>query len=204
MPTPGRTRNFLTSGSWASSYASPTQPTAFDTMAAEIGCADFISNAAANVNGSTPPESALFGAKSCTTRTANSPFVSVPVLSRPAAVMEGNASTVSAFLMSRPRVAAAAIAQVVAKGAPITIAQGQAVSRITKPRSSQVWKSPLVASGTSVQTTSTTNRTKGVQIRANLSSINCLPVLCICASCTFASSCERVESDCPFDSVTST
>lgn len=45
-----------------------------------------------------------------------------------------SSSTVCGFLMSTPRVAAAAIAHVVAKGAPITIAQGHAVSRITKPR----------------------------------------------------------------------
>ena len=42
MPMPGRFRNFFTSGSCAASNASPTQPTALETMAAEIGWADFL------------------------------------------------------------------------------------------------------------------------------------------------------------------
>lgn len=71
-------------------------------------------------------------------------------------VMPGcNNSTVSAFLMSNPRVAAAAMAHVVAKGAPITTAQGQAVSRITKPRWIHSWKFWRVAQGTMVHTIST-------------------------------------------------
>lgn len=42
MPMPGRFRNFFTSGSCAASNASPTQPTALETMAAEIGWTDFL------------------------------------------------------------------------------------------------------------------------------------------------------------------
>mmetsp|Transcript_21105 Transcript_21105/g.49131 ORF Transcript_21105/g.49131 Transcript_21105/m.49131 type:complete len:213 (-) Transcript_21105:31-669(-) len=183
-PTPGKLRNFLTSVTALDLCASAMHPKAFDTIAAAMGCADFISRAAAICKASFCCHAAQLIC--CTSTTHISPLVSVPVLSKATVLMAGRRSTVSGPLIRTPREAAAAIAHVVASGAPITIAHGQAVSKSTIARWRDSSKLPPMKNG-SMDVPSAINRTSGVQILANLPIIIWRAVRFACASSTFAS-----------------